>query len=357
MPAADAILGHISQGHPPEREDVRALLSLSDPREIETLLAAARQVRQRYFGNRIFLYGFLYFSTFCRNNCRFCQYRRDNTSLSRYRKGGAETLAIAREMAGMPIHLLDLTMGEDPLLYNSWEARAAEFIDLVAAIREETGLPVMVSPGALPGAVLADLAATGAEWYACYQETFNPALFRELRPGQSFDGRLATKNLARDLGMHVEEGILTGVGETMDDLADALLEMAVSDADQVRVMTFVPQPGIPLAGVRLRPAAPEPVIIAVMRLLMPDRLIPASLDIDGLAGLDSRLAAGANVVTSIVPPDLGLAGVANAALDIDASRRSITQVSAVLAACGLDIASAGSYRTWMRERQEAAVPT
>lgn len=47
-----------------------------------------------------------------------------------------------------------------------------------------------------------------------------------------------------------------------------------------------------------------------MRLLFPDKLIPASLDVDGISGLELRLMAGANVVTSIIPPNEGLAGVA-----------------------------------------------
>ena len=63
--------------------------------------------------------------------------------------------------------------------------------------------------------------------------------------------------------------------------------------------------------------------IAAMRLAMPDRFIPASLDVDGIAGLERRLEAGANVVTSIVPPTVGLAGVSQAELDIDEGYRTV----------------------------------
>ena len=64
-----------------------------------------------------------------------------------------------------------------------------------------------------------------------------------------------------------------------------------------------------------------------MRLAMPDRLIPASLDVDGIAGLEPRIAAGANVVTSIVPPDIGLAGVSQSELDIDDGLRTAPEVA------------------------------
>ena len=72
-----------------------------------------------------------------------------------------------------------------------------------------------------------------------------------------------------------------------------------------------------------------------MRLAMPDRLIPASLDVDGIAGLERRLQAGANVVTSIVPPTVGLAGVSQAELDIDEGYRTVHGVLPHLERLGL----------------------
>jgi methylornithine synthase len=97
----------------------------------------------------------------------------------------------------------------------------------------------------------------------------------------------------------------------------------------------------------------ELLSIAVMRLVFPDRLIPASLDVDGLAGLKSRLEAGANVVTSLVPPDFGLHGVARSSLDIDNSNRSAASVAAVLRGCGLEKGSPAEYRLWIEDRQKA----
>ena len=86
----------------------------------------------------------------------------------------------------------------------------------------------------------------------------------------------------------------------------------------------------------MRPAgdAAELLTIAAMRLAMPDRLIPASLDVDGIRGLERRLEAGANVVTSIVPPTVGLAGVSQAELDIDEGYRTVAGVLPHLDAAG-----------------------
>jgi methylornithine synthase len=92
-------------------------------------------------------------------------------------------------------------------------------------------------------------------------------------------------------------------------------------------MTFIPQKGTPLQNIA-QPVdyTDELKAIAVMRLAHPDVLIPASLDVEGTGGLKSRVAAGASVITSIVPPDIGLAGVAQPEFDINDGHRSIDYV-------------------------------
>ncbi len=345
------ILKRLQNSHAAEKNEIKYLLGLSDPADIRLLFDAAQNVRARYFGNKIFLYGFLYFSTYCRNDCRFCQYRKSNKIISRYRKTQKEILDAAREMVDAGVHLIDLTMGEDPAFYSSSEFDFKQLVSMIKKVQEDSGLPVMISPGTLPDEILKDLASIGVTWYACYQETHNEILYKTLRPGQGFKKRLAKKQLAKKLGMLIEEGILTGVGETLDDLADSIIWMRDFSVDQARVMTFVPQKDTPMADTEPQDNLKEQIIIAVMRLVLGNVLIPASLDVDGLDGLKARLTAGANVVTSIVPPENGLAGVANHSLDIEESRRSKKSVEKILKSCHLQSATIVSYQDWIKKRQ------
>ena len=350
-PQLDRLLNTISVGDGPNIADLEHLLSIEDSDQLATLMAAARQARQRHFGERVFLYGFLYASTFCRNHCRFCLYRKDNAAAPRYRKRPSEMVALAEALAASGVHLIDLTMGEDPLVYTPDGDGFDELLNTMKRIRQATQLPMMASVGVLPAEVLAELSELGVEWYACYQETHSPGLYARLRSGQDYAERMESKARARDLGLLVEEGILTGVGERTADLARSLMAMRAMAADQVRAMTFVPQSGTPMAA--LQPPAPltELKLIALMRLLMPTSLIPASLDIDGLSGLAARLAAGANVITSLVPPGEGLAGVAQSELDIEAGKRTVAGIQETLAQSGLQAADAAQYRDWIIARQ------
>jgi len=333
-------------------EDIVFLLGLNKAEQINKLFAVARSLRRKYFGNKIFTYGFIYASTYCRNDCRFCFFRRSNSYSQRYRKAKPEIIATARRLADAGVHLIDLTMGEDPALFNSAGAGFDRLFDLAESVGRVTGLPIMVSPGVIPEDLLRRLTESGVTWYACYQETHNRKLFHQLRPGQSYDIRLEMKVKAHRLRLLIEEGLLCGVGETSRDIAQSIKAMQALDADQIRVMNFVPQPGTPMES-RV-PADPqrEMVISAVMRLVFPNRLIPASLDVNGIKGLRQRLEAGANVVTSIVPPGEGLAGVAQHSLDIEEGKRTHASVLKILEASGLKTATNDDYLSWIKSRQQ-----
>jgi methylornithine synthase len=349
----ESILDRAEGGGIPSEAEIVRLLSIVREDEREALFAAARRVRSKHTGGKVFLYGFVYLSTYCRNDCHFCFYRRSNKDSLRYRKSPARIIEAARILEESGVHLIDLTMGEDPAYHggNGLE----DLADLVASVAEATDLPVMVSPGLVDEGALAMLKKAGASWYACYQETHDRSLFGEIRPGQDFDRRLEGKRVARKLGLLTEEGMLSGLGESRIDVARTLTAMGELHADQVRVMSFVPQEGTPLSDHPPGDPGEEAKIIAVMRLLFPDRLIPASLDIGGLGGLKERLDAGANVVTSLVPPGEGLAGVAQSCLDIDDARRTVASVEPVLRDCGLASATRVEYRRWVEARMETTL--
>lgn len=347
----DGILGKANQEVPLEREELLFLLGLSDEVDLSKVFESARLLRTRYFQDRVFIYGFVYFSTYCRNECAFCLYRKSNLFLARYRKTDLEIMETAMSLVDSGVHLIDLTMGEDPFYFDDRELGFEHLIRTVELIKKSTDIPIMISAGVLPEEILKEFKASGVNWYATYQETHNQELYRKLRLGQGYDERMERKKLARTMGFLIEEGLLTGVGDTNEDLVNSLEEMKKLGADQLRVMSFVPQKDTPMQNFPIVPHLRELLIIAVMRLVFPDRLIPASLDVDGLNGLADRLNAGANVVTSIIPPQSGLAGVSNHSLDIEDGNRTINKIIPVLKECGLVPASREEYVAWIVQRQ------
>jgi methylornithine synthase len=319
------------------------ILNSNDPDELADLFARAREARKTTTGDQIFLYGFVYFTTWCRNDCAFCYYRRSN-SIDRYRKTVEETRALAVALAESGVHLIDLTMGEDPAFH---QEGFQSVMELVKTIKTQTGLPVMISPGYIPDPWIDGFADAGADWYALYQETNNRALFSRLRLNQSYDERMHAKLHAKDKGMLIEEGLLAGVGETPEDIADSLLAMGQIGASQMRIMSFVPQEGIPMHESFATDRLLELKVIALLRIMYPYALIPASLDVDGIAGLRDRLNAGANVVTSIIPPASGLMGVAQSSMDVDEGGRTVAEASKIIVDLGLEVGTTAAYKEYL----------
>lgn len=326
------------------KEDLITVLNTKAEEDLAYLFEAARDVRQRHFGNKVFLYGFVYFSTYCRNNCSFCFFRRDNDDTIRYRKSREEVMAIAKDLAASGVHVIDLTLGEDPKLHKE---NFSSMLELVRDIHRELHRPVMISPGVIGDELIEAFAGENTEFYALYQETYNRELFQKLRLNQDYDVRMHAKEKARACGMRIEEGLMTGLGETAADLADALLGMKKLNASQIRVMTFVPQSGTPMDGYEPQNHDMELKIIALMRLLNPAVLIPASLDVEGIAGLESRINAGCNVVTSIIPPTAGLAGVAQSTMDVGEGFRTVKGVVPRLEKMGMRPGTMAEYREWL----------
>ncbi len=341
---------------PLSRGEILYLLRLNKAEEVNKLFTVAQRLRRRYFGNNIFLYGFLYFSTWCRNNCAFCCYRASNRLCQRYRKTDRQIIEVALDMAASGVHLLDLTMGEDPFYYEK-EDGFEPLLHLIKEVKRETSLPIMISFGAIPDEVLKELFETGAEWYACYQETHNEKLFYQLRLGQSYSDRLNKKYKAARLGLLIEEGILSGVGESLDDVADSMEEMRKMGAHQVRVMNFIPQQGTPMQDFPPPPKMRELLIIAVLRLLFPRRLIPASLDVYGIDGLKGKLEAGANVVTSLILPHSEMVGVAQSTLDICEGYRTVKGITPILNELGLTKAELHDYVSWIENERKSYINT
>ena len=57
------IIAKAEKGYPIGSKEIYELMSITDKDETEELFAAARRVRNKMFGKKIYTYGFVYFST------------------------------------------------------------------------------------------------------------------------------------------------------------------------------------------------------------------------------------------------------------------------------------------------------
>ena len=355
----------ITQKKPVTDEMIREMLSITDKASLQKMYFAASKVREHFFSKNIYMYSFVYFSTYCKNKCTFCYYNASN-KIDRYRLTPEELRSMCIQLKDEGVHMIDLTMGEDPHFHNDPD----NLLEFVRLAKELTGLPVMVSPGVINDDFIKALKKAGADFFALYQETYQKELYEKLRAGQSFDGRVHARNTAKNVGMCIEDGLLTGFtkmkmsnGEKInptvaDDIESAIVSirgMQKADPDQVRVMTFEPQPGTPLAKTIQASDLMELKVISVLRFVFPDRLIPASLDVAGIDGMVLRINAGANVVTSIISSGSKLEGVVNFDRDVllEERKRDAKSVAERLKEMGLQPGSQKEFDAYLKRHLSA----
>lgn len=137
-------------------------------------------------------------------------------------------------------------------------------------------------------------------------------------------------------------------------IIESINEMKKHILDQVRVMTFEPQKGTLLESKTHKSELMELKTISLLRLLFPNLLIPASLDINGIDGMKKRIFAGANVVTSIIEKNKCLEGVVNFDRNINYSERNrdIDTVIKELSKINIIPASMEDFEKYIYERRK-----
>lgn len=334
-------------------KDMYSILSLEDEESLKNLFFLSSEIKKHFFSNKLFLYSFIYFSTYCKNNCSFCNYCSKN-NIKRYRLSFEELSHICTTIKNKSIHMIDLTMGEDMYFYENEDI----LINYIKISKKITNLDIMLSPGVIDKRLLPKIKDAGTLFFALYQETYNRKLFTTLRQNQSFDKRNNLRTLAKKNGFLVEDGILTGICENEHDeknmIIESIKEMKKQNLDQLRVMTFEPQKGTKFENKKQKSELIELKTIALLRLLFPDILIPASLDINGIEGMKKRIFAGANVVTSIIQQDSKLDGVVNFDKNIkyDERKRDIDTVIKALNTLNMIPATISDFKNYIHGREK-----
>ena len=149
-------------------------------------------------------------------------------------------------------------------------------IDLVTAVREE-GLETCLTLGMLTAEQADRLQQAGLDYYNHNLDS-SPEYYEHVITTRTYDDRLETLGHVREAGLKVCCGGIVGMGETRDDRAGLLVELAnlPEHPQSVPINHLVRVPGTPLDNVE--PLDPLEFVrtIAVARILMPASVVRLS---------------------------------------------------------------------------------
>lgn len=162
-------------------EETATLLNIKDPDQIEELYQAARDLKEKIYGNRIVLFAPLYIGNECINDCRYCAFRISNKETSRNTLSMNDLQCETENLVERGHKRLIMVYGEHPM-YD------AQFIhDTVQKVYktkkgkgEIRRVNINAAPLDVEGYKLVKEAGIGT--YQIFQETYHQETYRNMHP-------------------------------------------------------------------------------------------------------------------------------------------------------------------------------
>ncbi len=195
--------------------------------ENEKMKALAREIKQKFYGNRIVMFAPLYLSNYCVNGCVYCPYHQGNQHISRKKLSQEE---IAREVIAlqdMGHKRLALETGEDPV--NNPIEYVLESIQTIYGIKHKNGAirRVNVNIAATTVENYRKLKEAGIGTYILFQETYNKKAYEQLHPtGPKHDYAYHTEAMDRAMEGGIDDvgiGVLFGLNLYRYDFVGLLM--------------------------------------------------------------------------------------------------------------------------------------
>lgn len=265
------------------------------------LFALAQQAAQKSFGRQIFVRGLIEFTNYCKNDCYYCGIRRSNKNAARYRLTQEEILECCRAGYGLGFRTFVLQGGED--YFYSDEDIAA----IVRAIKaQHPDCAVTLSIGERSRETYALWKKAGADRYLLRHETADCAHYAKLHPAElSAKNRQNCLYTLKELGYQAGAGFMVGSPyQTAENLADDLMFLQKLRPQMIGIGPFIPHHDTPFKDEPAGSVELTLVLLAVLRLLFPHVLLPATTALGTLApgGRLLGIKAGANVIMPNLSP-------------------------------------------------------
>ena len=267
----------------------------------EELFKTADSVRRAHYGDAVFLRGLIEFSSCCRNNCLYCGLRADNKDAARYRLSKDEILSCCEEGYALGLRTFVLQSGEDPYYTDD------RMTDIISAIRNRfPDCAITLSLGERSKESYQRLYDAGANRYLLRHETADEAHYRKLHPeSMSLQHRKHCLFVLKEIGYQVGSGFMVGSPyQTTDSLVADLRFLQELSPDMIGIGPYIAHHGTPLKDFQNGTSALTLRMVAILRLMFPYALIPATTALGTIdpQGREKGLRAGANVVMPNLSP-------------------------------------------------------
>lgn len=281
--------------------DEQLLAVLSTGSFDEELFSAADKMRRSVYGTAVFIRGLVEITSFCRNDCYYCGLRFSNTTAERYRLSEAEIRECCREGYALGFRTFVLQGGDDAHCTDDF------ICGMTAQLHKEfPDCAITLSLGEKSADSYRKFFQAGARRYLLRHETADSEHYKKLHPASmSLEHRKNCLFSLKKIGFQTGTGFMVGSPfQTMQNIVDDIRFMQSLSPDMIGIGPFIHHHSTPFADFSDGSLPLTLRLIALLRLLFPSALIPATTALASLSpeGRILGLKAGANVLMPNLSP-------------------------------------------------------
>lgn len=223
----DAILEKAKTCKGLSHREAAVLLECDLEEENHRIFSMAKEIKQKFYGNRIVMFAPLYLSNYCINGCTYCPYHQKNKTIPRHKLTQEEIEKELIALQDMGHKRLALETGEHPIM-NPIEY-VLESIRTIYGIKHKNGAirRVNVNIAATTVENYRKLKEAGIGTYILFQETYNKKAYEELHPtGPKHDYAYHTEAMDRAMEGGIDDvgcGVLFGLNLYRYDFVGLLM--------------------------------------------------------------------------------------------------------------------------------------
>ena len=223
----DAILEKAKTCKGLSHREAAVLLECDLEEENHRIFSMAKEIKQKFYGNRIVMFAPLYLSNYCINGCTYCPYHQKNKTIPRHKLTQEEIEKEVVALQDMGHKRLALETGEHPIM-NPIEY-VLESIRTIYGIKHKNGAirRVNVNIAATTVENYRKLKEAGIGTYILFQETYNKKAYEELHPtGPKHDYAYHTEAMDRAMEGGIDDvgcGVLFGLNLYRYDFVGLLM--------------------------------------------------------------------------------------------------------------------------------------
>lgn len=282
-------------------DELKILIENINDEDMEHLRKKARQKADEIYGKQVFVRGLIEFTNYCKNDCYYCGIRASNKCAERYRLNKEDILNCCEQGHTLGFRTFVLQGGED-LHYSD-----DEMCNIISSVKSAyPDCALTLSVGERSYDTYKRWFDCGADRYLLRHETADKEHYQKLHPEKmSFDNRMKCLENLKEIGYQTGCGFMVGSPyQTTECLIKDLRFIKEFQPAMVGIGPYLSHNQTPFANEKNGEVRLTLILLSIIRLLLPEVLLPATTALGTAAG-DGRergILAGANVVMPNLSP-------------------------------------------------------